>query len=125
MEKQIITEEFKNCPKVYYYPDANKLEITGRSIPENPEQIFKRIEEWIDLHFETNTALDVSIQLDYINSGSSKHLFEILKQLTIYIKLGKSIEIKWLYEEDEDSMLDLGEHYRDSVGAPIIIEVVE
>ena len=124
MEKQIIQEELKNIPGVFYYPVSNKLELVGRSIPENPELIFRPVESWINSHLEENDALNVSIQLEYINSGSSKYLFEILKKLTFYIKSGKSIEIIWLYEEDDESMLELGEHYRDSAGVPIEIEMI-
>ena len=124
MEKHIIQEELKNCPGIAYYPDSDKLELVGRSIPENPELIFKRLDEWITLHFEKNKGLNVSIQLEYINSGSSKYLYEILKKLTGYIKSGKVVEIKWLYEEDDEAMLELGEHYRDSAGIPLKIEMV-
>ena len=70
-------------------------------------------------------GLYVSIQLEYINSGSSKYLYEILKKLTGYIKSGKKVEIKWLYEEDDEAMLELGEHYRDSAGIPLKIEMVD
>ena len=124
MEKQIIQEELKNCPRVCYYPNFNKLELVGRLIPENPELIFGRIENWINSHFEKNNALNVSIQLEYINSRSSKYLFEILNQLNSYINSGKSIDIKWLYEEDDETVLELGEHFRDTIGVPFKIEMV-
>jgi len=124
MEKLIIQEELKNCPGIFYYPDSEKLELVGRSIPENPELIFKRLDEWITLHFDKNKGLNVSIQLEYINSGSSKYLYEVLKRFTAYIKAGKKVEIKWLYEEDDEAMLELGEHYRDSAGIPLKIEMV-
>jgi len=124
MEKHVIQEELKNCPGIVYYPEINKLELTGRSIPENPEMIFKRLEEWITLHFEKNSALDASIQLEYINSGSSKYLYEILKRLTGYGRSGKQVVIKWLYEEDDEAMLELGEHYRDTAGIPLVIEMI-
>ncbi len=124
MEKLIIQEELKNCPGIFYYPDSEKLELVGRSIPENPELIFRRLDEWITLHFDKNKGLNVSIQLEYINSGSSKYLYEILKRFTAYIKTGKKVEIKWLYEEDDEAMLELGEHYRDSAGIPLKIEMV-
>ena len=124
MEKQIIQEELKNCPRVCYYPDSNKLELVGRLIPENPELILGRIENWINSHFEKNNALNVSIQLEYINSRSSKYLFEILNQLKSYINSGKSIDIKWLYEEDDETVLELGEHFRDTIGVPFKIEMV-
>lgn len=124
MEKYVIQEELKNCPGIVYYPDENKLKLTGRSIPENPELIFKRLEEWITLHFEKSGGLNVNIQLEYINSGSSKYLYEVLKRLTSYGRSGKLVKLKWLYEEDDEAMLELGEHYRDTAGIPLEIEMI-
>lgn len=124
MEKYIIQEKLKNCPGIVYYPDKNKLELVGRSIPENPELIFRRLEDWIALHFDKNSGLNVYIQLEYINSGSSKYLYEILKRLTGYGRSGKNVNLKWLYEEDDEAMLELGEHYRDTAGIPLVIDMI-
>jgi hypothetical protein len=124
MEKLVIQEELKNCPGIVYYPDTNKLDIAGRSIPENPEIIFRKLEEWIAVHFEKSNGLDVNIQLEYINSGSSKYLYEVLKRLTAYRRAGKTVKLKWLYEEDDEAMLELGEHYRDTAGIPLEIEMI-
>jgi 2-oxo-4-hydroxy-4-carboxy--5-ureidoimidazoline (OHCU) decarboxylase len=62
--------------------------------------------------------------LEYINSGSSKYLYEILKKLTSYANSDKQVTLKWLYEEDDEAMLELGEHYRDTAGIPLIIDMV-
>ena len=124
MEKLVIQEELKNSPGIIYYNDINKLDITGRSIPENPEIIFSKLDEWITLHFEHNKALNVSIKLEYINSGSSKYLYEILKRLTGFARMGNDVSMKWLYEEDDEAMLELGEHYRDTAGIPMEIKMI-
>jgi hypothetical protein len=124
MEKHVIQEELKNCPGIVYYPDINKLELFGRSIPENPELIFRRLDEWITLHFEKNKELNFDIQLEYINSGSSKYLYEILKKLAGFSRQGSTVKMKWLYEEDDEAMLELGEHYRDTAGIPLEIEMI-
>jgi hypothetical protein len=124
MEKLVIQESRKNCPGIFYFADTNILEISGRSIPENPELIFKRLDEWITVHFEKNQSLLVNIQLEYINSGSSKYLYEILKKLTSYAGMDKEVTLKWLYEEDDEAMLELGEHYRDTAGIPLVIEMI-
>lgn len=124
MEKHVIQEELKNCPGIIYYPNTNKLEIVGRSIPENPELIYNRLEEWITHHFEKNSGLNVNIRLEYINSGSSKYLYDILKNLTGYGRSGKLVILKWLYEEDDEAMLELGEHYRDNAGIPLEINMI-
>jgi hypothetical protein len=124
MEKFVIQEELKNCPGIAYYPPSNRLELVGRSIPENPELIFRRLDDWLTLHFENNDGLDVNIRLEYINSGSSKYLYEILKRLTGFVRSGKLVRMKWLYEEDDEGMLELGQHYRDTAGIPLEIEMI-
>jgi hypothetical protein len=124
MEKIVIQEELKNCPGIVYFPDNNTLEISGRSIPENPELIFRRLDEWITTHFDKNETLTVNIRLEYINSGSSKYLYEILKKLTSYANSGKKVILRWLYEEDDEAMLELGEHYRDTAGIPLVIDMI-
>jgi hypothetical protein len=124
MEKHVIQEELKNCPGIVYYPDKNILELVGRSIPENPELIFKRLDNWVTSHFEKNKGLDVHIKLEYINSGSSKYLYEILKRLTVFSREGMLINMKWLYEADDEAMLELGEHYRDTAGIPLEIKMI-
>ena len=124
MEKLVIQEELKNCPGIIYYPGNNTLEVSGRSIPENPELIFRKLDEWITSHFDKNTSLSVNIKLEYINSGSSKYLYEILKKLTVHAKTGKQVLLRWLYEEDDEAMLELGEHYRDTAGIPLVIDMI-
>jgi hypothetical protein len=124
MEKHIIQEELKNCPGIVYYPGMNMLEMVGRSIPENPDIIYTRLDDWITEHFERNNSLDLNFQLDYINSGSSKNLYEILKKLTAMSRSGKRIRMKWKYEEDDEAMLDLGQHFRDTAGIPLDLEKI-
>ncbi len=124
MDAIVIQEPLKNVPGIMYFPDKKVLEVSGRSIPENPESIFRRLDEWVTEYFVSENGLIVSIFLEYINSGSSKYLHEILRKLTGYKLSGKDVKLIWKYEEDDEAMLDLGEHYRDSAGIPLEIEMV-
>jgi hypothetical protein len=124
MEKLVIQEELKNSPGIIYFAESNVLELSGRSIPENPELIFRRLDDWITQHFEKENGLTVNIQLEYINSGSSKYLYEILKRLTGFSRVGHNVKLRWLYEEDDEAMLELGEHYRDTAGIPLEIQMI-
>ncbi len=124
MEKVIIQEQTKNCPGMDYDPSVGILRVEGRSIPENPESIFKPLKNWIINYFKSSDDLKIIIILEYINSGSSKHLLEILKLLKSYSKEGKTINLKWLYEEDDEAILELGEHFRDTSGLSIEIEML-
>ena len=114
----------KNIPGIVFSPDTREVLVWGRSIPENPELIFRRFDDWITQFFEKEDNLVVSIFLEYINSGSSKYLFEILRKLADYKNAKKNVRMIWKYEEEDEAMLDLGEHYRDSAGIPLEIEMV-
>ena len=124
MENQTIQKQTKNCPGIYYEKGADTLFIKGRSIPENPESIFKPLRDWVATFFASSEALKMSIILEYINSGSSKHLIEMLKTLKQYQEEGKHLDITWYYEEDDEAILELGEHFRDTSGLAINIEML-
>jgi hypothetical protein len=124
MEKYVIQEKQRNSPGIVFYQSLNKLEIIGRAIPENPDLLFMQLNNWISAHLVNNDGLNISFQLEYINSGSSKYLFETLKSVAAARRAGKKIRIKWLFEEDDEAMKDLGEHYRDTLGIPLEIEMI-
>jgi hypothetical protein len=124
MEKHVIREKQRNTPGIVFYQRLNKLEIIGRAIPENPELLFMQLNDWITSHLDKNEGLNISFQLEYINSGSSKYLFETLKSVAAARRTGKKIRIKWLFEEDDEAMKELGEHYRDTSGIPLEIEMI-
>jgi hypothetical protein len=123
-EKSVIQEQHRNCPGIFFYKSLNKLEIIGRAIPENPELIFNKLNDWLSGYLKKNDGLNISIQLEYINSSSSKYLFETLKSIESERRGGKKIVIKWLFEEDDEAMKELGEHYRNTSGLPMVIEMI-
>jgi hypothetical protein len=77
------------------------------------------------MHFSDKDSLHVDVKLEYINSGSSKYLYETLKKLTSFSVAGKDVHMRWLYEEDDEAMLELGEHYRDTAKIPLKIDMLE
>ncbi|MDZ7738383.1 MAG: DUF1987 domain-containing protein [Bacteroidales bacterium] len=124
MEIKVIQKQSQKCPGMYYDPVKEVLVIEGRSIPENPESVYNPLKDWIDEYFRNSESLNMRIILEYINSGSSKHLMEVLKMLKQYQDEGKKLKIRWLYEEDDESILELGEHFRDATGLPVDIEML-
>ena len=95
--------------------DAQKgiLKITGRAIPENPEEFFSDMIQWVKDYFNSPKELTtVEIQLEYINSGSSKFILDFLHLLQDMHNSGKKCKVNWYYEEDDEAVLELGKHYQ-------------
>lgn len=124
MSIEIIQAGSNNIPRITYDPEEDILSITGRSIAERPESIYNPLEEWIRNHLGRFNQLRVVIFLEYINSGSSKALRDVLRMLSGYHQPQYRVRITWLYEEDDESMHELGEHYRDSAGVNMDVQMV-
>jgi len=121
---EIIQAGSNNIPRITYDPDEDVLSITGRSIAERPEVIYNPLADWIRLHLGRFNQLRVVIFLEYINSGSSKALRDVLRMISEYRAPQYRIRITWLYEEDDESMHELGEHYRDAAGVTMEVQMV-
>jgi len=124
MSIEIIQKGSNNIPRITYDPEEDILSITGRSIAERPEIIYNPLEEWIRSHLDRFNQLRVVIFLEYINSGSSKALRDVLRMISGYKPPQYKVRITWLYEEDDESMHELGEHYRDSAGVNMDVQMV-
>jgi len=124
MSIEIIQAGSNKIPRITYDPDEDVLSITGRSIAERPEIIYTPLGEWIKSHLSRFSQLRVVIFLEYINSGSSKSLRDVLRMISDYRAPRYRIRITWLYEEDDEAMHELGEHYRDSAGVTMEVQMV-
>ncbi|MCK4749707.1 MAG: DUF1987 domain-containing protein [Bacteroidales bacterium] len=108
-----------NTPLVRFNAETGKLLLKGRSIPEDPGEFYERVLHWLETYFsETDQETEMEFVLEYANSGSSKYVLEILKDLQKYSFAGKNIRIIWCYEEDDESIEELGEIYMNAVKVP-------
>jgi hypothetical protein len=116
-----------NTPLVNFSADSGTLVMKGRSIPEDPGEFFERVLQWLERYFmETKKAETVlEFQIEYANSGSSKYILEILKNVQEYTLGGdKSARVLWFYEEDDESIEELGELYQSAVKLPFELKAI-
>jgi hypothetical protein len=117
--ENLIIQPTSNTPQVHFDARTGKLLLKGRSIPEDPGEFYERILRWLDNYFsstEQETVLE--FQVEYANSGSTKYILEVLKNLQGHSSQGKKIRVIWCYEEDDESIQELGELYSNSVSLP-------
>ena len=86
-----------------------KIEFRGRSVPTNPEKFYQPVIDWIK-NYSTGTLEPTNIVLnfEYINTASTKWVFNMLKQLGANSGAEKKLNVTWYYEEGDDDMFDLG-----------------
>ncbi len=117
MEKLII-EPTANSPRIVLNPESKNFEFSGESRPENVRKFYLPILEWLEAYTteqdkskgnERTSDLLCQFNFEYFNSTSAKYILDIFKSLNAISSLGIDLEIKWLYEEDDEDMLEVGQ----------------
>lgn len=127
MVEVLILEATPKTPRVEFDSTSGKLELRGRSIPENSIEFYKTLNDWIDQYGAAplnDTVLD--IKLEYFNTSSSKCILDLLKKMERLNGESTSVHINWYFEEDDEAMEDAGEDYQAIIKLPFtMIEVEE
>ncbi len=122
---ELVIEKTVKTPYVNFDAQGGILKVIGRSIPENPEEFYNTLFDWVNNYFKDpqNETL-VNIQLEYINSGSSKFILDFFQLFQEYKAKGHNCKISWYYEEDDEAVLELGKHYQAIIDVPFkLIEI--
>ena len=98
----------KNLPNVYFNEKVGELRITGRSFPENPIDFYNPLIE--SVKNLTVDSLSVTIEVDYLNTSSTKCILELLKTAKNTVN---DLVVVWINEEGDDDMQELGEYFEE------------
>ena len=119
-KNQKIIAPTKNTPEVILDMKGT-IKLTGRLIPENAEDFFKPVEEWINEYFKNPAEITcVEIYLEYINSAGNKNLLKIIHKIThIHLKKNTSkFIINWYYNDEDEDMLEKGRDFSSGLDVP-------
>jgi hypothetical protein len=87
--------------------DIGYIELKGRSISESIEHFYNNVHLIINDYLKENSIHVIDIFFDYMNSKTQRYLMTILKELQ-----NKNIVINWYFEEDDDSIIFVGETFK-------------
>lgn len=124
----IYIEGTSKTPTVEFDAATGKIEIKGRSIPENSIEFYKPLVDWLDKYAKVAKGLvEVNMQLEYFNTSSSKCILDVFKKLeNVNSSSGAEVVINWYYEEDDEDMLEAGEDYQSILKIPFkMVEISE
>ena len=114
-------EKTKTTP--YVRIDQGEITIQGRSIPEDSFEFYEPVVEACQKYIiKPAKHTEVKIHLEYVNSGSKKYLTNILTVLEASYLDGNGYSVTWIYESDDEAMLDLGKDLKGIVKSPLTIQ---
>jgi len=109
----LIINETRSTPKIVLNSKGT-IDIVGKSYPENTFVFYAPVVEWIKEYFDADTPeiITVNLELIYFNSGSSKQFYEFFDLFSQYNDK-YTININWIYDEDNDVIEEIGEDLQD------------
>jgi hypothetical protein len=121
--EKLNIEPTKRSPWVVV--DPGRIFIMGRSIIENPGVFYESVHRWVsDRARDTTGRINIDLGFDYVNTGSVKWLYILLRDLSELTGVFTNATINWYYEQGDDDMRELGFILRSLVDCPFtIIEV--
>lgn len=111
-----IIDATEDSPKITLDSEKSVFTIEGNSYPEHAVMIYNPVIEWIEDQINSNASeINGVFYFSILSSASHKVIYDILQKLHNYQKQGGRVQIKWLYHDDDDDMLDIGEDFADSI----------
>ncbi|WP_448203414.1 DUF1987 domain-containing protein [Azospirillum sp. sgz302134] len=104
-------------PEVDFDFPAGILRLSGESYPDDVATFFGPIFGALRAFLVEpgDAPVRFDMELLYFNSSSAKALMNILQMLETAARDGRSIAVTWFYEENDESMQELGEDFAEDL----------
>lgn len=117
-------EGTESAPAIVLDFNTGQFSITGKSIPENPWDVYQPVLDKIAEYRQQpapNTVL--VIEMEFFNTSTSKMILDIISELEkIHLEELSQVVIEWRYH-DED-MMEVGEDFKFLLSVPFeLIEI--
>ncbi len=115
MEDLIIKKTMKT-PEILLQKNGD-LFFQGPSIPENAELFYASVFTWLESFSKLSPRqITVTIDIFFLSTASAIIVMKILNFMKSMIALGFTLHIAWLYESDDEEVLEQGKMYENVLG---------
>lgn len=91
----------------------NQLKLSGESYPEDVTEFYQPVFSALDAYLAAlgQGSCRFDFELIYFNSSSAKAVMMLMDKLDAAAAKGATIDIYWFYDEEDDTMQELGEEF--------------
>jgi len=88
------------------------ISMVGKSYPENTFEFYEPLMQWVEKYFKSSAqdVTTINLEITYFNSSSSKLFFDFFDLLEENNN-ENTIEINWIFDEENESAQEAGEDF--------------
>lgn len=115
--ESVNIEPTERSPEVTFDFASNEFVVKGESYPEDVTAFYSPLIDQLESHLDSLSGASVSFtfELIYFNSSTAKVLMELFDLLDQTAERGNTVNIAWVFEEDDDNMQELGEEFAEDL----------
>jgi hypothetical protein len=122
----LILKGTEETPEIILDKDKPEFRVTGKSYMEDAIAHYDKVISWLNEYSKNpNPLTNFKFELEYVNTASSKIVFDILDVLDNMHLQGIKILVEWHYYQEDEDMLDLGKEYEETYHVPFIFEEID
>lgn len=108
-----------DSPEVIFDPAEGRLEISGKSLPEDVVDFYQPVLDWLKEYCKNPAEhTELQLKLQYFNTASAKLLLDLLMILEQLVEQGKDVLVKWFSLSEDEDMQEAGLEYEEMVEVP-------
>ncbi len=99
--------------------EAGRIDLEGISYPQDAAEFFEPISDWLGSYIdEMGNAITLNVKVSYLNSSSTKFLFELVDKMEAYFIQGGEVKVNWYYVEDDEDIKEAGLEFKEDMSLP-------
>jgi len=99
-------------PSINLDSSSGSICISGISIPENPLEFFKPLDQELESYISKPSPLtNLEFKLEYFNTSTTLIIRNIIRKLASISNQTK-LNVKWYFENDDEDMQEAGDEFK-------------
>jgi len=108
----LTIEATVKTPSISLDSASGNISISGISIPENPLEFFKPLDDELESYISKPSSLtNLEFKLEYFNTSTTLIIRNVIRKLES-IKDRTSLNVKWYFENDDEDMQEAGDEFK-------------
>jgi hypothetical protein len=113
-------------PYVHFDGESGRMVFRGMSCAENSPEFYRSILSWVENYaLRPSPQTVIEMQFKYFNTSSAKCLLDVLNRFLRVREMGSLLVVNWFYEDDDEQMLEAGEHLSEIIGYPFQYTILQ
>jgi hypothetical protein len=101
---------------------TGRIEMVGISYPQDAADFFNPVFDWLESYInEITGSVMLNLYIDYLNTSSTKCLFDFIDRLEDYYKEGNVVQVNWYHEPHDEDIKETGLEFQEDMELPFAV----